>query len=62
MKGLIQVAQNAGWWIPFEQAVIISERTSKIIWRDEKAIHIEYPDGWTVSKLHPLEQLAQCAK
>ena len=58
LEGLVLLAESTGWFWPFKDTVIFTERPSQIIWREDKAIHIEYPDGFTVSKLAALEQLA----
>ena len=55
ITGLINAAMNCGWFWPFENAVIITERPRKITLDDQKRLHcenglaIEYPDGWGVS-------------
>lgn len=58
LAGLAQIAENAGWVFLFEHLAIVTARPSKLLWRNGERIHIEYPDGWTVSSLSPLEQLA----
>ncbi len=54
LEGLMQVAQNSGWWWPLNGMAILTERYSQIH-RDEKGrLHNEagpailYPDGWAV--------------
>jgi len=58
LKGLWAAAMATGWFFPFEKTVILTERPSILHWRDGKCIHIEYPNGWTISKLSSLERLA----
>jgi hypothetical protein len=54
LSGLIRVARSAGWWWPFESAVILTERPT-VLHRDGQArLHcpdgpaIAYPDGWSI--------------
>lgn len=58
LAGLVQIAENAGWCLLFENLAIVTARPSRLVWRKAQCIHIEYPDGWSVSKLSPLERLA----
>jgi len=58
LDGLVAMTKNSGWWIPYKDKILVSEKPSKLIWRDEKCIHIEFADGWTVSKLSPIERLS----
>lgn len=58
LSGLIKVAQNLGWWWPFEGIAVLTERP-KAIYRDpqdrlhfEKGKALEYPDGWGVYAWH----------
>jgi len=52
------MAKASGWWMPYEKTVLVSEKPSKLVWRDGKCIHIEFADGWTVSQLSPIERLS----
>lgn len=60
LTGLVQIAENSGWCFLFENLAIVTARPSKLLWRNNQCVHIEYPDGWAVSRLSPLEQLAVC--
>lgn len=65
LNGLVQIAENAGWCFLFENLAIVTPRPSQLLWRKvlyrkDKCVHIEYPDGWAVSELSPLERLAAC--
>lgn len=54
IDGLIQVAKNAGWWWPFQDICVISERPFSISRNNQNELHkedgpaIEYPDGWGI--------------
>jgi len=58
LTGQIMVAQSAGWWFPFKDTVILTERPTYLLMKEKKLRHIEYRDGFTVSNLSALEQLA----
>ncbi|MFE5239711.1 MULTISPECIES: DUF6745 domain-containing protein [unclassified Streptomyces] len=54
LTGLAEVARNAGWWWPYERAVVISERPS-VLHRDEAGRldrgdgpALAYPDGFSL--------------
>ncbi|MYR94642.1 MULTISPECIES: DUF6745 domain-containing protein [unclassified Streptomyces] len=54
LTGLAEVARNAGWWWPYEKAVVISERP-EVLHRDEagRLDHgagpaLAYPDGFAL--------------
>ncbi|MFH8478670.1 DUF6745 domain-containing protein [Streptomyces sp. DSS69] len=54
LTGLTEVARNAGWWWPYEKAVVISERP-EVLHRDEagRLDHgagpaLAYPDGFAL--------------
>ncbi|MET7871084.1 DUF6745 domain-containing protein [Streptomyces cyaneofuscatus] len=54
LRGLAEVARNAGWWWPYERAVVISERP-EVLHRDEagRLDHgagpaLAYPDGFAL--------------
>ena len=50
----IDVAVSAGWWWPYEEAVIMTERPCLLKLDDQGRLHsttsaaIQYPDGWGV--------------
>lgn len=58
IRGLVQVAQNAGWWWVFDEVAIISERMSSLHRDDQNRLHntsgpaITYPDGWSLYFYH----------
>jgi len=54
----MQIAESSGWFFPFDDAVILTERPTHLLMREKKLKHIEYADGFTFSSLSPLEQLA----
>ena len=58
----VDPAVSTGICCFFEKTAILTERPSRILFKregeQEDIILIEYPDGFTVSKLSPLEQLA----
>ena len=61
LEGLILLAESTGWFLPYEDKIILIDRPSGYIWRDKKCVHIEYSDGFEVSQLSPLERLANCS-
>ena len=60
LLGLIQIAQNAGWYIPYKNVCFISERHN-ICQLKENKIHcdggpaIHYPDGFSVWALNGVQ-------
>jgi hypothetical protein len=58
LNGLTEVAKSAGWWWPFDDAVILTERPSVLKRDDEHRLHCEdgmalqYPDDWGVWAIH----------
>ena len=58
----VELAKSTGIYFLLDKTVIFSERPARIIFKGEanerKAILIEYPDGFTITALSPLEQLA----
>ena len=54
----MRVARNAGWWWPFANAVILTERPCRLLRDDRNRLHsedgmaIKYPDGWGVYAIH----------
>lgn len=57
-NGIWTVSQNAGWWIPFTDICLISERHTTLHLDDQNRPHCEgglaigYPDGWGVYAWH----------
>ena len=60
LEGLILLAESTGWYWPYEDLVIMTERPSRILYRDDLPVFIEYPDGWSVfhPSLNEMEVLA----
>jgi hypothetical protein len=58
LSGLTEFAKEAGWFFPFENAVIITPRSSLIKLDDRGRLHcengpaIQYPDGWSIYAWH----------
>jgi hypothetical protein len=58
INGLIELSQNCGWWWPFENAVVLTERPCFISRDDQNRLHcedrmaLEYPDGWGLHVWH----------
>ena len=54
LEGQMQVAQNAGWWWPYDEAVLICERMSELHLDEQGRLHNEegpavaFPDGEAV--------------
>jgi hypothetical protein len=54
----MQVAQNAGWWWPYQGAVVLSARPTAVHLDKQGRLHCEtgpaivYPDGWGVYAWH----------
>ena len=57
---IIAVAQNAGWWWPFANAVIVTDRPASISRDAQNRLHCEtgpalaYRDGWSIYAWHGL--------
>ena len=57
-SGLIMFAEQAGWYWPFENAVVITERPTLVKMDDQKRLHCEtgaaisYSDGYSVYAWH----------
>ena len=57
-KEMLTLGQSSGWWWPFENAVILTERPIRITRDHAGRLHneslkaVEYPDGWGVYALH----------
>src|SRR3990167_7129592 len=58
LVGIMTVARAAGWWWPFERAVILTERPCRLRRDGRGRLHstdgaaIQYPDGWGVWAWH----------
>ena len=60
LAGQVLIGRSAGWWWPFEQVVILTERPCALdLARDEQGrLHhptgpvVAYPDGWAVWAWH----------
>lgn len=58
MVGLILMGQHAGWWMPYEDVCLISERHTTLNFDDEGKLHCDdglavgYPDGWGLYARH----------
>ncbi|MET9490338.1 DUF6745 domain-containing protein [Nocardia sp. NPDC006630] len=54
LAGLAAVARNAGWWWPFEQVVVLSERPVRLLRDEAGRLHaadgpaLVYPDGFAL--------------
>ena len=60
LEGLILLAESTGWYWPYEDLVIMTERPSRILYKDDLPVFIEYPDGWIAfhPSLNEMEVLA----
>ena len=58
LNGLMMLAESTGWFWPFENLVVMTERPSKLIYQNDKIVYIEYPDGWYATKLSLLDVMA----
>lgn len=58
LVGPTEIAKSAGWWAPYKNACLVSERHSAIRFGDQGRLHsetnlaIEYPDGRGVAANH----------
>jgi len=58
LKGLISMACNTGWFFPFDDFVVVTNRPSQIHLDEQGRLHnevgkaIEYRDGWGVYSWH----------
>ncbi len=58
LSGVMTVAQNSGWWWPFEDAVILTERPVLLERDNQGRLHAEngpalrYPDGFSLFSWH----------
>jgi hypothetical protein len=55
---MVDLAENCGWWWPFEGAIIMTERPTRLTRDDRGRLHnesdmaIQYGDGWGVYAWH----------
>jgi hypothetical protein len=60
LLGLTEAAQSTGWFWPFRNAVILTERHTTVHLDEQGRIHCEYgpaiayPDGWSIYAIHGL--------
>ena len=60
LHGINEVAKSCGWWWPFENAVILTERPTQIYRDADHRLHNDtgsallYPDGWGIWAIHGL--------
>jgi hypothetical protein len=58
LDGLTQIAAACGWWWPFRDLCILTERHSRLACDPRGRLHapagpaVEYPDGWSVYAWH----------
>ena len=60
LQGLNEIAASSGWWWPFENAVILTERPTELHHDAEGRLHNQdgaallYPDGWGIWAINGL--------
>lgn len=58
LRGVMEIAQSAGWWWPFEGIAVLTERPKSILLDEEGRLHSEseaavsYRDGWSLYFYH----------
>lgn len=58
LEGLWMIAKSAGWWWPFEELAVITERPVELHLDDRNRLHsttgmaLRYPDGWGFYVVH----------
>lgn len=58
IEGLVRVANSAGWWWPYQDLCIVTERPTKLFLNKQGKLHrtggyaLEYADGWGVYALN----------
>lgn len=58
LEGIMEVAETCGWWWPYDDMVIISDRPTVMELDDNLELHnqtgpaLSYPDGWSVYALN----------
>ncbi|GGM87344.1 DUF6745 domain-containing protein [Dactylosporangium sucinum] len=61
LAGQMTVARNAGWWWPFQDAVVLTERPTELHRDDQGRLHhptgpaVRYPDGFAVYAWHGVQ-------
>jgi hypothetical protein len=54
LHGLIEIAKSAGWWMPYKDICLISERPCELHRNHQGRLHkdggmaVRYPDGWGI--------------
>jgi hypothetical protein len=52
LNGLINISQHCGWWWPYDEMVVLTEKPTQICLDNEKRLHcednyaIKFSDGW----------------
>lgn len=58
LQGLMEIAESAGWFIPYDEVCIISERPNLLMLDDRGRMHntdgpaIRFPDGYAIYAIH----------
>lgn len=58
MEASAEIAQSCGWWWPFEDVCVLSERPSLLVLDQQGHLHssdgpaVRYPDGWSLYAWH----------
>jgi hypothetical protein len=58
LAGMMRVARSAGWWWPFEHAVLLTERPTALHADEQHRLHrvdgpaLSFADGWSVYAQH----------
>ncbi|GAA3069099.1 hypothetical protein GCM10017600_22190 [Streptosporangium carneum] len=58
VEGLVQVAESAGWWWPFERVALVCERPAELRRDDSGRLHgvegpaLSFPDGFALHAWH----------
>jgi len=52
------IAESTGWWWPFNDLIVMTERPSTIHWSNGRVDYVDYPDGFQVTELNLLDVLA----
>ena len=61
MRGIMQVAQSAGWWWPFAETCVITDRPSRMEFDGQRLLHseagpsISFRDGWELYAWHGVQ-------
>ena len=68
LRGMDEVARSCGWWWPFTNAVILTERPTEVHRDDRGGLHnrdgaaLLYPDGWGIYAINGLRLAEQVIK